>query len=97
MKKILTEEQFLIAVKNLNITEKTKFIAYQVLVKGVKQIDLANKLNLSKGNISHAVNKVFNAYSKSNIPLGYKEITVILPDHQVFIVEQWAKKIKVIL
>lgn len=92
MKKSLTEEQFNIAVNNININEKTKYIAYQVLVKGIKQIDLVNKLNLTKGNISQAVNKVFNAYNNNNgVAAGYERVTVVLPEHKAFIVKKWEK------
>lgn len=92
MKKFLTEEQFYIAINKLKINEKTKNIAYQVLVKGIKQIDIAKKLEMSKGNVSQAVNKVFNEYKRNNLPNGYEEVTVILPAHKAFIVKQWNKK-----
>lgn len=92
MKKSLTKEQFNIAINNININDKTKYIAYQVLVEGVKQIDLVNRLNLTKGNISQAVNKVFNAYNNSDeVPAGYERVTVVLPEHKAFIVKKWEK------
>lgn len=95
MKKSLTKEQFDIAVNNININEKTKYIAYEVLVNGVKQIDLVNRLNLTKGNISQAVNKVFNAYNNNdNVPTGYERVTVVLPVHKAFIVKKWEKNRK---
>lgn len=92
MKKILTEEQFYIAINKLKIKEKTKNIAYQVLVRGIKQIDIAKKLEMSKSNVSQAVNKVFNEYEQNNLPNGYEKITVVLPAHKAFIVKQWNKK-----
>ncbi|OCG28987.1 hypothetical protein A9G45_01385 [Gilliamella sp. HK2] len=93
MKKSLTEEQFAIAISKININKKTKGIAYQVLVKGIRQIDLVKQLGMSKGNISQAVNKVFNAYNNSQeIPDGYERVTVILPEHKAFIVKKWEKK-----
>jgi len=93
MKKSLTKEQFNIAISNINIKEKTKYIAYQVLVNGIKQIDLVKKLNLTKGNISQAVNKVWNAYNNNNevLPAGYERLEVVLPEHKAFIVKQWEK------
>lgn len=92
MKKFLTEEQFYKAISQLKINEKTRNIAYQVLVKRIKQIDIAKKFEMSKGNVSQAVNKVFNEYKRNNLPNGYEEVTVILPAHKAFIVKQWNKK-----
>lgn len=92
MKKSLTEEQFYIAIDKLKINEKTKNIAYQVLVQGIKQIDIAKKFKMSKGNVSQAINKVFNEYKRNNLPNGYEEVTAILPAHKAFIVKQWDKK-----
>ncbi|QIQ22539.1 TrfB-related DNA-binding protein [Zophobihabitans entericus] len=90
MKKKLTEEQFNLAVKKARINEQTKMIAYEVLVKGTAQTHFVKLLGLSKGAISQAVSRVFNAYH-DNVPAGYEKVTVILPKHKAFIVKQWDK------
>lgn len=89
MKKKLTEEQFNLAISKIRVHEQTKTIAYNVLVKGTPQIFYVKSLNLTKGAVSQAVNRVFSAYS--NIPVGYEKVTVILPKHKAFIVKQWGK------
>ncbi|MCX8657341.1 transcriptional regulator [Gilliamella sp. B2894] len=90
MKKRLTEEQFNLAISKIKVNNQTKTIAYNVLVKGSPQISYVKSLNLTKGAVSQAVNRVFKAYN-NNIPSGYEKVTVILPKHKAFIVKKWDK------
>lgn len=92
MKKRLSEEQFQAAVQGLNIGQQTQAIAYGVLVRGEPQANFAAALDLSKGAVSQAVNRVWAAHQARSVPKGYMRLTVLLPEHQAFIVKRWAER-----
>jgi hypothetical protein len=94
MKKRLTEEQFQKTVDDLNISDQTKEIAFGVLVKDKSQVSYVNTLGLSKGAVWQAVKRVWDHFEKNNTPEGYEKVCVILPEHQAYIVKNWAKKTK---
>jgi hypothetical protein len=48
-------------------------------------------LHLSNGAVSQAVNRVWRAFIAKNLPPGYEWVTVVLPEHQAFIVKKWAE------
>lgn len=89
--KRLTPEQFRLAVQELNVGAKTLYIAEEVLVHGRTQIELHAELKLTKGAVSQAVDRVWQA-AQHLLPEGLQRITVTLPLHQVRIVRQWEKK-----
>jgi len=88
MKKRLTEVQFKTAVASLNIGAQTLEIARGVLVDGRPQTDFAEAFGLSKGAISQAVTRVWEA-AQAQLPQGFERVTAILPAHQAFIVKRW--------
>lgn len=89
-KKRLTPQQFDEAVQGLDVGERTLQIAEGVLVHGRPQQQFANELQISKGAVSQAVNRVWQAAQRL-APDGLQRITVTLPAHQVRIVKQWEK------
>jgi len=89
MKKILTEDQFQKAIKDLEIGQQTVDIAWGVLVEGRPQAKYATALGLSRGAVSQAVNRVWAAH-EANLPVGFERVTAVLPEHQAFIVKKWA-------
>ena len=90
MKKRLTEDQFQVAIKDLEIGQQTIVIARGVLVDGVSQSEFVVSLRLSRGAVSQAVNRVWAAHKAKNLPHGYEHVSVVLPAHQAFIVKKWA-------
>lgn len=93
MKKRLTEAQFLIAIKDLKIGQRTIDIARGVLVEGRSQAEFVTSLGLSKGAVSQAVSRVWKA-TKRNLPEGFERVAAVLPEHQAFIVKKWAENAK---
>lgn len=94
MKKRLTEEEFQACLKSLEagkqIGQQTRDIAHAVLVKGIKQTEFMKRLDITKGAVSQAVNRVWNAHKALNIPKGYEQVSAVLPQHQAYIVKKWA-------
>jgi len=90
--KRMTRTQFRQATSQLTMGENTRAIAEGVLVDGKAQIDLARAKKITPGAVSQIVNRVWKAHLKAiNIPDKFVEVTVILPEHQAFIVKQWEK------
>jgi hypothetical protein len=94
MQKRLTGVQFDAAIKGLDVGEQTLEIARGVLVDGVPQAVYAKRLGLSKGAVSQAVSRVWNAHMETNIPPGYERVVAILPKQKAFIVKQWVENLK---
>lgn len=90
MKKAITEEQFRAAVRGLDVGKQTMEIAHGVLVQGRAQTEYAAQFGLSKGAVSQAVARVWEAHQALNLPRGFREVRAILPEHQAFIVNRWA-------
>lgn len=88
MKKQLTEDQFQAAIKGLDVGQQTIDIAHGVLVEGRPQADFVALLRVSKGAVSQAVNRVWVAAGE-DLPDGMERVTVVLPEHQAFIVKRW--------
>lgn len=91
MKKRLTEAQFQQAVRGLDVGPQTIEIARGVLVEAKSQASFASALGLSKGAISQAVSRVWAVAEKQGLPAGYERVSVVLPEHQAYIVRQWEK------
>ncbi len=94
MKKQLSEAQFLAAIAGLDVGAQTIDIARGVLVEGVPQATFADRLQLSRGAVSQAVNRVWAAWTARNLPQGFERVTAVLPEHQAFIVKKWAEAAK---
>jgi len=90
MKKRLTEAQYQVAIKGLDIGQQTIDIARGVLVEGKPQAEFVTALGLSKGAVSQAVRRVW-AVSQEVLPEGFERVTAVLPQHQAFIVKKWAE------
>lgn len=88
MKKRLTEAQFQAAIKGLEIGQQTIDIAHGVLVDGRPQAEFVAALELSKGAISQAVNRVWVA-AGGVLPVGFERVTAVLPKYQAYIVKKW--------
>lgn len=92
MKKRLSEAQFQECIKVLDVGQQTIQIARGVLVEGKPQASYVLSLGLSKGAVSQAVQRVWGAFEKTNLPEGHKRVSVVLPEHQAFIVTKWAEE-----
>lgn len=91
--KRLTEDEFQATINGLDVGEQTKKIAYGVLVKGESQAEHVKSTGLTRGGVSQAVTRVWEAYI--NRPdTGYERVNVVLPAHRAFIVKKWAKEVK---
>ncbi|MFP7891206.1 MULTISPECIES: TrfB-related DNA-binding protein [Pseudomonas] len=86
MKKRLTEAELLAALEGLDVGAQTEEIARGVLVHGRPQAEFVEAFGLSRGAVSQAVNRVWEA----RVPTGCARLTVLLPQHQASLVEQWA-------
>lgn len=86
--KRLTEEEFLRAIVGLSLAAKTVEMVRAVLVDGQRQSEVAALHGLTKGAVSQAVTKVWDA---SRIPPGFERVEAVLPAVQAFQVKQWAK------
>ncbi|MGP5477603.1 TrfB-related DNA-binding protein [Pseudomonas helleri] len=91
----MTEAQFAKVVEVLSVSAQTLEVAHGVLVLGKSQAYYAQKLKLTAGAISQAVNRVWTAFmEQSAVPSGYERVTAILPAHQAFIVKKWQQATK---
>lgn len=94
MKK-LTEDQFNQAISDLPVGDQTIEIARGVLVEGKSQADYARSLNITRGAVSQAVKRVWEAHAeKTEVPEGYERVTVVLPKYRAFQVKKWAKAVE---
>jgi len=88
-KKRLSEAKFQKAIRKVDIGPQTIQIAHGVLVDGRPQADFVALLGISKGAVSQAVNRVWQA---SIVPDGFERVTAILPKRQSKIVRGWETK-----
>lgn len=93
MKKRLTKAQFQAAIKGLDVGQQTLDIAYGVLVEGRTQAEFVALLGVTKGAVWQAVKRVWDVH-KGQTPQGFERVTVVLPEHQAFIVKKWANDAK---
>ena len=91
IKKQLSETQYQECIQGLNVGKQTLEIAHGVLVDRKKQIVFVKELGLSIGAVSQAVNRVWAAHLAKRLPHGYRRVSVVLPEYQVYIVEKWAQ------
>tara|TARA_Y100000589_G_scaffold323269_2_gene357532 strand:- start:598 stop:903 length:306 start_codon:yes stop_codon:yes gene_type:complete len=94
MKKQLTEEQFKRACLELDIGAQTKVIAHGVLVEQLPQKHFSESLGISKGAVSQAVKRVWEAHQQTTLPMGFMRVSAILPEHQAYQVQQWSEVAK---
>ena len=92
MKKRLSEKQFQRVIKNLEVGKQTIKIAYGVLVNGQSQVSFVKSLELTKGAVSQAVNRIWEAHLEYDGFPGYEKVSVLLPKQRAFIVKKWAKE-----
>jgi flagellar biosynthesis component FlhA len=90
MKKRLTETEFQVAIKGLDVGQRTLDIARAVLVEGMPQAAFVKSLKLTRGAVSQAVNRVWVSHEERSLPQGYERVAAVLPAHQAFIVRKWA-------
>jgi hypothetical protein len=88
-KKVLTEDQFQAAIRDLDIGAQTKEMAYGVLVTGKNQVDFVLKYGLSRGAVSQAVGRVWASHETKNLPEGYERVSAILPKYRAYLVKKW--------
>ncbi|TWI44678.1 TrfB transcriptional repressor [Pseudomonas duriflava] len=93
MKKLLTEQQFLEAIKGLDMSEQNLEVARQVLVHGKPQAEFVKELGLTRGAVSQTVNRVWSRSAvakQAHLPEGYERVTVVLPKAKAYTVKKWA-------
>ncbi|MDP5168571.1 TrfB-related DNA-binding protein [Pseudomonas syringae] len=92
MKRTMTAAQFEQVTKNLDMSERTKLIAFGVLVEGRTQAEFVEKLNVTPGAISQIIARVWKPFERQKaVPVGFQRVNVILPEHQAFIVKKWSR------
>jgi hypothetical protein len=91
MKHRLTEAQWLEAVQQLGVGDRTRQISHDVLVHGRAQKELAEQYGLTPGAVSQAVQRVFRAYAERDLPAGLDRLKDRLTPHQLFQVKRWLK------
>ena len=69
---------------------QTLEIAQGVLVEGRPQASFVASLGLSRGAVSQAVHRVWAVHAANDLPRGYERVSVVLPEHQAYIVRKWA-------
>lgn len=92
MKKRLTGTQFQACIQGLEVGQQTIDIARAVLVDGKPQAKFVTSLGLSRGAVSQAVQRVWAVFIAQNLPQGYERVSVVLPEHQAYIVRRWAEE-----
>lgn len=92
-KKRLSKDAFYRVTRNLSVGQQTLDIAYGVLVQGKPQKFFVETLSISRGAVSQAVNRVWDAF-KQEVPDGFVRLDVVLPERQAFIVKKWADEAK---
>jgi hypothetical protein len=95
MEKRLTETELEAAIKDLDVGPQTIEIARGVLVQGTPQIEFVRRLGLSKGAVSQAVARVWDAHTRSSLPEGYEhvEIQAVLPREQAQQIRTWIERV----
>jgi hypothetical protein len=92
MAKLMSEADFQEAIKGLDMGPQSLEIAEGVLVRGEPQTVYTQKFGLTKGAVSQTVNRVRKAHQELLINRsGMERVTVVLPEHQAFIVKKWAE------
>jgi hypothetical protein len=86
---LLSLKEFERAIVGLNLEARTLEIAKGVLVNGKSQVEFCKSMSLTRGAISQAVKKVSAAHKLKQS--GEELVSVVLPEHQAYIVKQWAK------
>jgi len=95
MKKRLTEAEFAQATRDLPVSPQTLEIARGVLVEGKRQASFVTAFGITKGAVSQAVTRVWQAYEdRVGVPTGYERVTAVLPAFQASIVKKWAAAAK---
>ncbi|WP_448949358.1 TrfB-related DNA-binding protein [Lautropia mirabilis] len=89
-KKRLTEGQFLVATKRLQISKQSLQITHGVLVEGRRHTEFVEKFGITKAAVSQAVRRIWDAADV--LPSGFERVSAILPAHQAFIVRKWAAR-----
>lgn len=90
-KKKFTKSEFKETISKLNLGKRTLEIGYGVLVLGNLQKEYADKFNISTAAVSLSIKRIVDAYYDQQRPSGYETITAVLPSHQAFLVQKWAK------
>ncbi|WP_020565914.1 TrfB-related DNA-binding protein [Methylosarcina fibrata] len=92
MAKLMSMDEFREAIKGLDMGSQNLEIAEGVLVRGEQQTMYMQKFGLSRGAVSQTVNRVRKAHQELLINRsGMERVTVVLPEHQAFIVKKWAE------
>lgn len=97
--KRLSLEEFERASGALRMGERAFEMTRAVLVDGARQLDQAEAFGITRGAVSQAVNKVWQAAQKERceLPEGFEKLTVVLPEHRAFLVKKWADEAKELL
>lgn len=90
----MTEAEFTACMQTLNVGDRTREIAHGVLVKGRPQTEFVTEFGITKGAVSQAVRRVWEAHCNIALPEGLERVEAVLPAHRAFIVRQWAEQAK---
>jgi hypothetical protein len=82
----LTEDEFAAASRVLAMRKRPLAMAYEVLVNGKRQVDVAREYQVSRNAVSLAVKNLKSAH---HVPEGFERVTVVIPKSKIPIVQQW--------
>lgn len=90
LKRKMTEAEFAAALAHMRPPpERVMAIAHADLVRGVNQTEIAKEHGVTKSSVSAASKRVWQGFLKSK---GYQQVSVVLPEVQVFIVRKWGRQ-----
>ena len=79
----MTPEQFLTAADRTRLTEKSRAMAYQVLVLGVPGVRVAEAYSVHQTRVVKVVARVVAALPRERCPRGWKRVVVRVPERDV--------------
>ena len=89
LKRKMTEAEFAAALAHMRPPSKRIMdMGHADLVRGVTQSEIAQEHGVTKSTVSQASKRVWEGFLKSK---GYREVTVVLPEVQVFVVRKWGR------
>lgn len=92
----LTKRQFDQAVKRTTLSDRAAKMAQAVLVNGDTYAQAGKTFGVTAPAIAHHVRSVWRAHTDaSDLPQGFKRITVVLPEDKAAVVLSWERDEKI--
>lgn len=92
----LSKRAFEQAVKRTNLSDRAVQMAHAVLVGGATYVKAAEEFGVTAPAVAHHVRAVWKAHTDaSDLPPGFRRITVVLPEDKAAIVLSWERDEKI--